>query len=316
MAKTKSAEQEVVTKKKTASTSKAPVVAKKKKNNFDGLIEVITSKLWKGIDEISVDELKFLDIDTSENEIRIDNTNMILEKKFFQNSVYSISAIDKSRNLFGIPLADNEELLIGLQEAYERNGGNGGISNVNLLKGFIKTDLFKFEVGNFQLDKAVSFSITDLFSGGYNFKLKDQEKDAYGKWVDSSVDSNKVKYVLSLYKFSKRRLSTIKEVDWNAELEKHFREFFVTAHKKNKYNADLAIGGKRFGLELKLAKQISEDVQKKRSAMAQIEEYKDDFEELMIIVLGSKDDKQERNISELEKKAKKEGIHFYYMTAE
>ena len=159
-------------------------------------------------------------------------------------------------------------------------------------------------------------SLSKLPETGYDFTLKDTEKDARGRWVDSAVDAHKVKYVLSLYRFSKRRLSTIKEVDWNLELEKHFRQYFVTTHKKNKYNADLAIGGKRFGLELKLVKQISDDVQKKRNAMSQIEEYKEDFEELMIVVLGASEDEQERNVAEIKKKAAKEGIHFYYMAAE
>ncbi len=298
-------------------TSKTLSKSKSEETKVNKLTDHLNLLFEKGIDEISSEELKSFKIDTNTNKIEIQGTNMLLKRNIL-NSDYEILPIDNKKDLFGNPLANHVELLKVLKTFWESKSGNNFLSDQYLLSGGIKTDLLKFEIGNFQLKRVHLVSLSSI-NHGYDYDIADKERDIDGKWVDSTVNLMKIKIVLQNYIFPQKKLATIKEVEWNVDLEKHFRKYFVSAHKKKttgNYGPDLIIGGKKFALELKLFKQIKDDLSNKRGAMIQIEEYKDDYESLMLVILGKEGDQQEKSVLDLKKKAEKEGVYFYFMKAE
>ena len=299
-------------------TTKTIVVKSKSEDaKISKLIDHLNSLFEKGVSEISTEDLKSFKMDTTNNKIEISGTNMFLKKNLL-DSDYEIQPIDGKKDLFGNVLFNHEGLLKTLKTFWENRSTNNFLSDQYLLTIGIKTNIVDLAVGNFKLRRNIVLSLSSI-GHGYAYEIADKERDVNGKWVDEVVDLIKVKITLKNYTFPKNKLATVKEVDWNVDLEKHFRKYFVSAHKKKttgNYGPDLIIGGKKFALELKLLKQINDDLKNKRSAMAQIEEYKDDFNSLMLVILGKDGEEQEKSVLDLKKKAEKEGVHFYFMKAE
>lgn len=260
---------------------------------------------------IETEKLKKVRVNTSKKIIELGN--LILKKDLWLTDKYSINLADERKDLNGVPIKDHPFLLVRIQKLWDQVEMK--ISYEDLYKLKIWTPLSIIKVGNFELN-------TGIFSGSYfGISLIDENKDGYGRWVDNAVEHKKVVKVLEKYKFTKNQMRTLKETNLNAELEKHFRQYFDTANKSKgnlKGIFDLEIGNMSYVIELKLSSAAKKTDQRDR-AYGQMKRYLDEFKSknYMLLIAGDKADKQNDNIKALKKAAEKEfGVNYYFMEAE
>ena len=260
---------------------------------------------------IEPDKLKKVRVNTSKKTVELGN--LILKKDNWPTDNYSINLVDEKRDLNGMPIKDHPKLLARVQKLWEQ--AEKKIPYEDLYKLKIWTPLSIIKVGNFELN-------TGIFSGPYfGISIIDEDKDGYGRWVDNAVEHKKVVKVLDEYKFTKNQMRTLKEPKLNAELEKHFRQYFDNANK-SKGNLtgifDLEIGNMSYVIELKLSLAAKKTGQRDR-AYGQMKRYLDEFKSknYMLLIAGDKADKQNDNIKALKKAAEKDfGVNYYFMDAE
>lgn len=260
---------------------------------------------------VSQDTLKKLRLNTKNKKIEVGN--LMLKQDVLLSSDYSINLIDKKRDLNGDPIQDNQKLLARVQKLWDQ--GEKKITYDEFWKLKIWTPLKTIKIGNFEL-------YSSMLSGShYSISLIDENKDGYGRWVDKAVDHKKVVKVLDAYKFTKNQMRTYKETKLNAELEKHFRQYFDNANKSKgnlKGIFDLEVGNMSYVIELKLSSAAKKTDQRDR-AYGQMKRYLDEFKSknYMLLIAGDKADKQDDNIKALKKAAEKDfGVNYYFMDAE
>ncbi len=156
-------------------------------------------------------------------------------------------------------------------------------------------------IGNIKIKK-------DVIDKRYYLSLVDKKKNYERKWLDEAVDFGKVQKVIEQYKFTKENLLKFKETDLNKDLETHFREYFVNAHRSAgnlRELFDLEIGDIQkngFVIELKMAKAIKNNA-KRYEITGQVKQYLRQFnsKNFMLIIAGEHPDKQNKNIISVEK---------------
>ena len=277
----------------------------KQKNNFSSSGTLSFSTV-----EIKSEFLNKMNIDVSNKSIEIGN---LVLKKLWPSGNFSISLIDKNKDLDGLPLKNHSELLKNLQKMWDQ--GKEKISFQELQKLNIWTSLSTIKVGNFEL-------YSGLFDGSaFSISLINKEKDAYNRWTNNAVDHKKVVKALNEFKLTKSNYKKTKETSLNAELEKHLRKYFDNCNKSKgnlKGIFDLEIGDLTYVIEIKMADSAKKTDQRDR-AYGQMKRYLDEHKSknFMLLVAGLSEDKQDHNIKSLKKAAEKEfGINFYFLEAE
>tara|TARA_B100000768_G_C11187648_1_gene335820 strand:- start:118 stop:963 length:846 start_codon:yes stop_codon:yes gene_type:complete len=246
--------------------------------------------------------------DVSEKDIEVENFRLIKNELF---GGYSLKIIDKNKDLENNLIEENSKALKHLQNIWKQ--GISEIHSKELHPFSLNTRIGKMTFGNLKLSQSG-------LSDSYRIELIDKDRGADGKWSDESVDYKKVLKVLQNYKLTKTKLSNSTETKINSELEKHFRKYFENANKstgKIRGLFDLVVGNMNFVIELKMAKSLKNSGQRQR-ASGQIKQYLEEFgnKNLMLLVVGSEDLKQDKNIKSLEKEVLKDfKCYYHYVTA-
>ena len=246
--------------------------------------------------------------DVSEKDIEVENFRLIKNELF---GGYSLKIIDKNKDLENNLIEENSKALKHLQNIWKQ--GISEIHSKELHPFSLNTRIGKMTFGNLKLSQSG-------FSDSYRIELIDKDRGADGKWSDENVDYKKVLKVLQNYKLTKTKLSNSTETKINSELEKHFRKYFENANKstgKIRGLFDLVVGNMNFVIELKMAKSLKNSGQRQR-ASGQIKQYLEEFgnKNLMLLVVGTEDLKQDKNIKSLEKEVLKDfKCYYHYVTA-
>tara|TARA_B110001450_G_C17534821_1_gene446121 strand:- start:75 stop:920 length:846 start_codon:yes stop_codon:yes gene_type:complete len=246
--------------------------------------------------------------DVSEKDIEVENFRLIKDGLF---GGYSLKIIDKNKDLENNLIEENSKALKHLQNIWKQ--GISEIHSKELHPFSLNTRIGKMTFGNLKLSQSG-------LSDSYRIELIDKDRGADGKWSDESVDYKKVLKVLQDYKLTKTKLSNSTETKINSELEKHFRKYFENANKstgKIRGLFDLVVGNMNFVIELKMAKSLKNSGQRQR-ASGQIKQYLEEFgnKNLMLLVVGTEDLKQDKNIKSLEKEVLKDfKCYYHYVTA-
>lgn len=300
--------------KKAASNPKKSSV-KSDKNNI--LLNEVIECMTKSQLEISADSIKATGFDVSLAVIEVPNSNIRLERKFLSTS-FTIKSIDNRKDIFGNPLNSHQPLWNCLCEAYRSN--INFVFHTELAQIGIASDIDILKIENFCLKVGIgSFSRLSMESG-FSISIIDKEKNFSNKWIDASVNLEKIRFVLMNYIFPEKDLENADEVEWNKSLEEYFSNYFATAYKgeknRNKINMDIIVGsGKNeYGLELKLAKKLLVGT-KSRDAMGQLLEYSKQFgKRIVVVILGDEKSENLPKITMLRDFAEDNGLNYYYMT--
>ena len=220
--------------------------------------------------------------------------------------------IDKKRDLENNIIEENTKALNHLKNIWKQ--GISEIHSKELHPFSLNTRIGKMIFGNLKISQSG-------LSNSYRIDLIAKDKDVDGKWRDDSVDYKKVLKALQGYKITEAKLSKSTETKINSDLEKHFRKYFENANKstgKIRGLFDLVLGNMNFVIEIKMAKSIKNSGQRQR-ASGQIKQYLEEFgnKNLMLLVVGTNDLKQDKNIKSLEKEVLKDfKCYYHYITAE
>ena len=239
--------------------------------------------------------------------------NLRLEQDSLFSTDYSIYLIDKSCNLQGVPLNSDKQLLDKIQKIW--SNGENTISFQEMIKLDIYTPLSKIKIDNFRLDSSMSAGPK------YSIELIDSKKDGYGRWIDSSINTKRVKEALNEYKLTKKSYIESRETTLNTALEKHLRKYFANCSKSRggqKGMFDLEIGSMNYLIEIKMARSAKSASERDRCD-GQMKRYLSEFkkkESYMLLIAGEKGDLQHHHINGLRNAAEKDyGVNFYFMEA-
>lgn len=259
---------------------------------------------------LSIEKLKKNKIPTKQKSF--DAGNLRLKQDLLLSSDYSINLIDKNCSLDGIPLKSYDKLLDKIQKIWLH--GDESISYEDMMKLNIFTSLSTIKIGNFKLSAA-------LIGSKFIIDLIDSEKDGYGRWNDSAVNTKRVKKALDEYKLSKKNYKSFKETTLNGDLEKHLRKHFDNCSKSRgnqKGIFDLEIGSMNYVIEIKMASSAKKSSERDR-ADGQMKRYLSEFkkkENFMMLIAGEKGDLQDHHIRGIKKAAEKDyGVNFYFLEA-
>lgn len=280
------------------------MAAKVKENNKG--IKALQERLILRNKEIKKTELETLGFDTSSKKIEI--RNLKVEKDMFFD-FYNISIIDKSKDLDGNLISQNQDLFHRVRVLFE--AGKKEIPFSELYKLNILPLLDEIKIGNILLSNYIGFDKS------YDISLIDKEKNIDNKWNDTSVNMTKVLDVIVNFNYDKKMLE-LAEVPLNKELELYFKKHFESVKKSdtsNKGLIDLTIGNgsTKIAIELKLSKKLklANDSQKCRG---QIEDYHKQFgKNLILVIAGLKSEMDDKYVSAATDKATSLGIKFYRM---
>lgn len=279
-----------------------------KKKNIKAIPKLI--EYWnEGTKGLKTSTVEKLGIETSDKIIEIGNFKLIKDNLF---GGFDLKLIDKGKDLNNNLIENNTKALKHIQDIWKQDILE--IHSKELHPFDLNTRIGKMEFGNFKLSQSG-------LSQSYKIELIDNEKGADGKWMDEFIDYKKVLKVLQKFSLTKINLTKSTETKLNGELEKHFRKYFENANKssgKIRGLFDLVIGDMNFVIEIKMASSLKNSGQRQR-ASGQIKQYLEEFgtKNLMLLVLGTSDMKQDKNINSLEKEVLKDFKCFYhYMTAE
>ncbi|MFZ5553538.1 MAG: hypothetical protein ACOZCO_10505 [Bacteroidota bacterium] len=245
-----------------------------------------------------------VDISISPQEFR----NIVLKKDFFGD--WGISVKNETHDLDGLPIAENKKLLQIIKAHY--GNGKKELSNEELLNLNIIMSGSEFKIGNFRLG-------LPFLSSKYYIELIDKNKNTDGLWIDSVIDKDKVLGIIHKFSLTKIALSKMKEMDLNKKLEEHFKNYFAVVKRggsSNKGLVDLILGDNKFGIELKLARELKKPDQSDR-ARGQLERYKEEFKSnFMMVIAGTDEEKKEKSVQDLLKKIKETSTLHYYIVAQ
>lgn len=279
-----------------------------KKKNIKAIPKLI--EYWnEGTKGLKTSTVKKLGLEMSDKIIEIGNFKLIKDNLF---GGYDLKLIDKGKDLNNNLIEDNTKALTHIQTIWKQDILE--INSKELHPFGLNTRIGNMDFGNFKLSQIG-------ISQRYRIELIDKEKGADGKWIDEYIDYKKIIKVLHDFPLTKINLTKSTETKLNGELENHFRKYFENANKssgKIRGLFDLVIGEMNFVIEIKMASSLKSSGQRQR-ASGQIKQYLEEFgnKNLMLLVLGTSDMKQDKNIKSLEKEVLKDFKCFYhYMIAE
>jgi len=266
-------------------------------------IEFLIRTWYEGYTSLKTSTTKKNGFDTNEEQIEIGN--FILKLAFLGG--YDLKIKDKNLDLLGKPYSENKKAFKYLQTLF--NQGTYEVHSKDLFQFKINTKLGKIEFSNLKLTQV---GLTQK----YRISLIDSERNSDGKWLDESVDYKKVIEVISNFSISKTEFNKLNETKINTLLEKHFRNYFENTSKSTgnlRGLLDLVVGNLDFVIELKLSKSLKNAGQRQR-ASGQIKQYLEEQgnNNFMLLVVGDKEDKQDKNLKSLEKEVTKEYKCFYH----
>lgn len=269
-------------------------------------LKALQEKIIKQKTDCSKDELTALGIDLSVPTQEFGN--IVLKKDFFGS--WSISLKNDLNDLDGNPISENKKLMQIIKANYE--SGKKSIKFEDLWNLNIWTPKSNLKIGNFVLDSFLSLN------SSYTIEIIDKNKSVDNLWVDNVIDKEKVFQVIHKFDINNKELSKMKELDLNKNLEIHFKGFFATVKKggtSNKGLVDLILGDNKFGIELKLARELKKSDQADR-AYGQADRYKEEFKNnFMLLIAGSLEEKSEKSVGDLLKKLQDKNILYYYIEA-
>lgn len=225
-----------------------------------------------------------------------------------------VKLIDRDCDLLGNSIKENKKLIARIKYLYESGECKlkiGELSAINIWKP--SRELI---FGNLRLKNNYDFlSLNDY----YDIELVDEEKDLNGLWKDDSITTNRVIDVLHKFDYTVEQLSTLKEVALNKELETHFKKYFKTVKKgarSDQGDIDLLLGSHNYAIELKLAREITK-ASNRQKAIGQVMEYVERYKNnLLLVIAGSKEDRSDKSVEELMKKATAHNCSYFYLEAE
>lgn len=237
---------------------------------------------------------------------KIEIGNFRLTKGFFLSD-YDLSIIDKNKDLDGKPIGENQLTKAHLQALLRQ--GITEIHSRELLQFNLHAKLGQMTFEN--------ISLTQIgLSERYRIDLVNKERGIDNKIKGENIDFKKVLHVIEQYKLSKKKLSEKTEVQINKELEEHFRGHFESAQRSSgnlRGAFDLELGKMHFVIELKLAAHLKKTGERDR-ASGQAKRYLQDFKKnnFLMLVIGHKADKEERNVISLEHEIKNDFKCYYH----
>ena len=247
-------------------------------------------------------------LDTSLKKFELGNFR-VEKDSFF--GLYSISVIDKQKDIYGNPISQKSEFIHRVRSLWET--GKKEIPFSEVFSFDIITPASEIRIGNILLSNYLGLTKS------YDISLIDKEKNIDNKWLDNAVTINRVMDALLNFHYDENLLA-LAEVPLNKEIEKYFKEHFESVKKSdtsNKGLIDLTIGNEKskIAIELKLSRKIklASESQKCRG---QIEDYKKQFgSNLILVIAGEKTDRQEKYLQECIKKAEELGIKCFFIEA-
>ncbi len=247
-------------------------------------------------------------LDTSLKKFELGNFRVEKDGLF---GLYTISVVDKQKDIYGNPISQNTEFIYRVRSLWE--AGKKEIPFSEVFSFDIITPASEIKFGNIQLSNYLGLTKS------YDISLIDKEKNIDNKWLDNSVNINRVMDALLNFHYDENLLA-LAEVPLNKEIEKYFKEHFESVKKSdtsNKGLIDLTIGNEKskIAIELKLSRKIklASESQKCRG---QIEDYKKQFgSNLILVIAGEKSDRQEKYLQECIKKAEEIGIKYFFIEA-
>jgi hypothetical protein len=271
-------------------------------------VKAIQALICKKVSEIKFADLKQLGFDTSINKHVIGNIKLERDSLF---NTYHLSIVDQNQDLDGNPICENSKLMRKILLHWE--DGRREIEFSELIDLNIFTPATEIKIGNILLSNYFGIDST------YDITLIDKEKNIDNKWIDSAVTMRRVIDVLMKFPmdYSKLQLS---ELSLNKELENFFKKYFVSIKKSdpsNKGLIDLTIGNDKtkIAIELKLARKIKLAAESQK-CRGQIEDYKKQFgSNLILVITGEREDRQEKYLQECVKKSESIGIKSVFLEA-
>lgn len=247
-------------------------------------------------------------LDTSLKKFELGNFR-VEKDSFF--GLYTISVIDKQKDIYGNPISQKSEFIHRVRSLWET--GKKEIPFSEVFSFDIITPASEIRIGNILLSNYLGLTKS------YDISLIDKEKNIDNKWLNNAVTINRVMDALLNFHYDENLLA-LAEVPLNKEIEKYFKEHFESVKKSdtsNKGLIDLTIGNEKskIAIELKLSRKIklASESQKCRG---QIEDYKKQFgSNLILVIAGEKTDRQEKYLQECIKKAEELGIKCFFIEA-
>ncbi len=174
----------------------------------------------------------------------------------------------------------------------------------------------------FELNENIVLERVQYFKS-FKISYKDKKRNYDNKLLDDYIDSEAVIKSLSDYKLTNKKYSEFKksrqaEVEWNKDLENHFKTYFLNVHRGNPNKSleiDIDLGSGKVGLELKWADKINKN-HPMNNVVGQIGGYKrnGNYKSLFLVVAGVVDLKQDVLILELENRVRDElGCNFVFI---
>jgi hypothetical protein len=247
--------------------------------------------------------------DTKQEKILIGNFK--LDKGFLFGD-YDLSLIDKEKDLDNNPISENKLVKAHLQALIRQ-----GITEIH------SNELHPFNL-NTKLGEMTFENITIYqigLSQSYRIDFVDKEKGIENKFNDDNIDFKKVLNTLQKFKLRKKTLEESTEVQLNKRLEEHFRKYFENAHRSSgnlRGAFDLELGKMNFVIEMKLASSLKKTGERDR-ASGQAKRYLQDFKKnnFLMLVIGEKADRADRNVISLETEIKNDyKCYFHFLEAE
>jgi hypothetical protein len=262
-------------------------------------------------EKIDEDSLKKIGVDTTKKSQEF--RNIKITNDFWTG--LTVDVIDDLKDLDGRPINENKTLITRVKNLYQNDKKQ--ISILELAELNIWNSSKDIVLGNLRLKNQSDF----LFSYDYyDIEIVDKKKNIDGLWLDDVITHDRILDALKVYSLTAERLSNMKELDLNKDLEILLKSYFETVKKggrSNQGDIDIILGSNHnYGIEIKLAREISK-AGASQKAIGQIELYTRQFKgNFMLIVAGKTTEKNEKSVADVVRKAKDCGCAYYYIDAD
>ena len=262
-------------------------------------------------EKIDEDSLKKIGVDTTKKSQEF--RNIKITNDFWTG--LTVDVIDDLKDLDGRPINENKTLITRVKNLYQNDKKQ--ISILELAELNIWNSSKDIVLGNLRLKNQSDF----LFSYDYyDIEIIDKKKNIDGLWLDDVITHDRILDALKVYSLTAERLSNMKELDLNKDLEILLKSYFETVKKggrSNQGDIDIILGSNHnYGIEIKLAREISK-AGASQKAIGQIELYTRQFKgNFMLIVAGKTTEKNEKSVADVVRKAKDCGCAYYYIDAD
>jgi hypothetical protein len=279
-----------------------------KKNATSSQLKYLQDTWKEGYSSIKKSSLEKQGFDTKPDKIELGNFRLV---KGFLFGDFDLVLIDKSKDLDNNPIGENKSAKAYLQALLRQ-----GITEIH------SKELLQFNL-NTKVGKMIFENITIYqigISDRYRIDLVDKERGIENKIKGENIDFKKVLHVIEKYKLSKKKLAEKTEVQLNKELEDHFRDHFESAQRSSgnlRGAFDLELGKMHFVIELKLAASLKKTGERDR-ASGQAKRYLQEFKKtnFLMLVIGEKSDKADKNVISLEHEIKNDyKCYFHFLEA-